>query len=225
MNRTLSLSQDGDINSRENTAASAADGLRVGRRNRLGLGLHVRRKLTRRSLRSHRADLPLLLSRPDPSSHRPSCSSTARAIAPRTWSTPGSISPRKRKPSCWLRSCPATPNSRMPPLASSAAWLRTRVRSLASTRSACICSEIRVGGYLAFDGAMFESQYFAAVAVHANRIADEYTGILARAQRKTPIGDLYRRSRPVFHRCQRGEDPRPPAQVRISRALCRTDKS
>ncbi len=44
-----------------------------------------------------------------------------------------------------------------------------------------------MGGYLAFDGAMFESQYFAAVAVHANRIADEYTGILARAQRKTPI--------------------------------------
>jgi poly(3-hydroxybutyrate) depolymerase len=43
-----------------------------------------------------------------------------------------------------------------------------------------------MGGYLAFDGAMFESQYFAAVAVHAN-IADEYTGILARAQRKTPI--------------------------------------
>ena len=44
-----------------------------------------------------------------------------------------------------------------------------------------------MGGYLAFDGAMFESQYFAAVAVHANRIADESTGILAHAQRKTPI--------------------------------------
>ncbi len=44
-----------------------------------------------------------------------------------------------------------------------------------------------MGGYLAFDAAMFESQYFAAVAVHANRIADEYTGIVARAQRKTPI--------------------------------------
>jgi poly(3-hydroxybutyrate) depolymerase len=44
-----------------------------------------------------------------------------------------------------------------------------------------------MGGYLAFDGAMFESQYFAAVAVHANRIAEEYTGIVARAQRKTPI--------------------------------------
>jgi poly(3-hydroxybutyrate) depolymerase len=44
-----------------------------------------------------------------------------------------------------------------------------------------------MGGYLAFDGAMFESQYFAAVAVHANRIADEYAGIHARAQRKTPI--------------------------------------
>jgi predicted esterase len=44
-----------------------------------------------------------------------------------------------------------------------------------------------MGGYLAFDGAMFESQYFAAVAVHANRIADEYTGIVAQAKRKTPI--------------------------------------
>lgn len=44
-----------------------------------------------------------------------------------------------------------------------------------------------MGGYLAFDAAMFESQYFAAVAVHANRIADEYTGIVARARRRTPI--------------------------------------
>ena len=44
-----------------------------------------------------------------------------------------------------------------------------------------------MGGYLAFDGAMFESQYFAAVAVHANRIAEDYVGIVARAQRKTPI--------------------------------------
>jgi poly(3-hydroxybutyrate) depolymerase len=44
-----------------------------------------------------------------------------------------------------------------------------------------------MGGYLAFDGAMFESQYFAAVAVHANRIAEDYVGIVERAQRKTPI--------------------------------------
>ena len=44
-----------------------------------------------------------------------------------------------------------------------------------------------MGGYLAFDGAMFESQYFAAVAVHANRIAPEYEWIVSRAQRKTPI--------------------------------------
>lgn len=44
-----------------------------------------------------------------------------------------------------------------------------------------------MGGYLAFDGAMFDSQYFSAVAVHANRIADDYIGIVARAQRKTPI--------------------------------------
>jgi len=44
-----------------------------------------------------------------------------------------------------------------------------------------------MGGYLAYDAAMFESQYFAAVAVHAMRIAEEYSGIIAKAQRKTPI--------------------------------------
>lgn len=44
-----------------------------------------------------------------------------------------------------------------------------------------------MGGYLAYDGAMFESKYFAAVAVHAMRIADDYTSILNRAERKTPI--------------------------------------
>src|SRR5271165_3048835 len=44
-----------------------------------------------------------------------------------------------------------------------------------------------MGGYLAYDSAMFESQYFAAVAVHAMRIADEYAWIVDRAQRKTPI--------------------------------------
>ena len=44
-----------------------------------------------------------------------------------------------------------------------------------------------MGGYLAYDTAMFESQYFAAVAVHAMRIADDYTWIVTRAQRKTPI--------------------------------------
>jgi poly(3-hydroxybutyrate) depolymerase len=44
-----------------------------------------------------------------------------------------------------------------------------------------------MGGYLAYDAAMFESQYFAAVAVHAMRIADEYRWIVERAQRKMPI--------------------------------------
>jgi predicted esterase len=44
-----------------------------------------------------------------------------------------------------------------------------------------------MGGYLAYDGAMFESQYFAAIAVHAMRIADDYEWIVTRAQRKTPI--------------------------------------
>jgi predicted esterase len=44
-----------------------------------------------------------------------------------------------------------------------------------------------MGGYLAYDGAMFESKYFAAIAVHAMRIADDYTWIINRAERKTPI--------------------------------------
>jgi poly(3-hydroxybutyrate) depolymerase len=44
-----------------------------------------------------------------------------------------------------------------------------------------------MGGYLAYDGAMLESEYFAAVAVHAMCIADDYTWIVDRAQRKTPV--------------------------------------
>jgi len=44
-----------------------------------------------------------------------------------------------------------------------------------------------MGGYLAYDAAMFESRYFAAVAVHAMRIADDYISIVDHAQRKTPI--------------------------------------
>ncbi|HEY6370615.1 MAG TPA: hypothetical protein VIX37_08545 [Candidatus Sulfotelmatobacter sp.] len=41
--------------------------------------------------------------------------------------------------------------------------------------------ENSTGGYLAFDSAMFESQYFVAVAVHANRIAEDYVDIVQRA--------------------------------------------
>jgi poly(3-hydroxybutyrate) depolymerase len=44
-----------------------------------------------------------------------------------------------------------------------------------------------MGGYLAFDAAMFESEYFAAVVAHAAGIDDDYAGILARARRKIPI--------------------------------------
>lgn len=44
-----------------------------------------------------------------------------------------------------------------------------------------------MGGYLAFDAAMFESRYFAAVAVHGMKIADDYKWIVSRAERKTPI--------------------------------------
>ena len=44
-----------------------------------------------------------------------------------------------------------------------------------------------MGGYLAYDAAMFDSEYFAAVAVHAMRIDPDYTSIVDRARRKTPI--------------------------------------
>lgn len=50
-----------------------------------------------------------------------------------------------------------------------------------------------VGGYLAYDAAVFGSEFFAAVAVHAAAIAEEYVGILDHARRKIPfaiyIGD------------------------------------
>jgi poly(3-hydroxybutyrate) depolymerase len=44
-----------------------------------------------------------------------------------------------------------------------------------------------MGGYLAYDAAMFESDYFAAVAVHAAAIDPDFDGILAKAARKIPI--------------------------------------
>ena len=43
-----------------------------------------------------------------------------------------------------------------------------------------------MGGYLAYDGANVESEFFAAVAVHAMGIADDYRWILSHATRKTP---------------------------------------
>jgi poly(3-hydroxybutyrate) depolymerase len=44
-----------------------------------------------------------------------------------------------------------------------------------------------MGGYLAYDAAMFQSEFFAAVAAHAMGIADDYRWIVQRAKRKTPI--------------------------------------
>jgi poly(3-hydroxybutyrate) depolymerase len=44
-----------------------------------------------------------------------------------------------------------------------------------------------MGGYLAYDAAMFDSDLFAAVAVHAMHIEERYSGIVTRATRKTPI--------------------------------------
>ena len=44
-----------------------------------------------------------------------------------------------------------------------------------------------MGGYLAYDAAMFESRYFAAVGVHGMRLAEEYAWIVGKAERKIPI--------------------------------------
>jgi predicted esterase len=55
-----------------------------------------------------------------------------------------------------------------------------------------------MGGYLAFDAAMFESNYFAAVAVHGMKIADDYAWIVDRAARKTPIS-IYIGDHDQFH--------------------------
>lgn len=44
-----------------------------------------------------------------------------------------------------------------------------------------------MGGYLAYDAALLDSDYFAAAAVHAMGIADDYASIIERATRKIPI--------------------------------------
>jgi poly(3-hydroxybutyrate) depolymerase len=44
-----------------------------------------------------------------------------------------------------------------------------------------------MGGYLAYDGALLDSDYFAAAAIHAMGIADEYASIVRHATRKIPI--------------------------------------
>jgi poly(3-hydroxybutyrate) depolymerase len=44
-----------------------------------------------------------------------------------------------------------------------------------------------MGGYLAYDGAMLDSGFFAAAAIHAMGIADDYNWIVQRATRKIPI--------------------------------------
>ncbi len=44
-----------------------------------------------------------------------------------------------------------------------------------------------MGGYLAFDAAMFDSDIFAAAAIHASSIDPDYVSILDQAKRKIPI--------------------------------------
>ena len=64
-----------------------------------------------------------------------------------------------------------------------------------------------MGGYLAFDGAMLASEYFAAVAVHANHIDAQYIGIVDKATRKTPIA-LYIGDHDQFFTVQQVEQTR-----------------
>lgn len=44
-----------------------------------------------------------------------------------------------------------------------------------------------MGGYLAYDAALLDSGYYAAAAIHAMGIADEYASLVDRATRKLPI--------------------------------------
>ena len=44
-----------------------------------------------------------------------------------------------------------------------------------------------MGGYLAFDAAMFDSESYAGIAVYANGITDDYASIVDRAKRKIPV--------------------------------------
>jgi len=44
-----------------------------------------------------------------------------------------------------------------------------------------------MGGYLGFDTAMYQSEYFAAAAIHGSDIADDYVAILKQAKRKIPL--------------------------------------
>jgi dienelactone hydrolase len=44
-----------------------------------------------------------------------------------------------------------------------------------------------MGGYLTYDAAMLDSQFYAAAAVHAMMISPEYDGIVEKATRKIPI--------------------------------------
>jgi poly(3-hydroxybutyrate) depolymerase len=61
-----------------------------------------------------------------------------------------------------------------------------------------------MGGYLGYDAAMLQSNYFAAAAIHAMGISEDYYWIVGKAERKTPIAsyigdgeqpDLYEKAR------------------------------
>jgi len=77
-----------------------------------------------------------------------------------------------------------------------------------------------MGGYLAYDGAMFESKYFAAIAVHAMRIADEYEWIVGRARRKIPIAIYIGDHDQFFSQGECAEDAGPSEEGGLSSSLC-----
>ena len=76
-----------------------------------------------------------------------------------------------------------------------------------------------MGGYLAYDAATLDSEYFAAVAVHAMGIAEEYVSIVRPGQTQDSDRDLHRRPRPVGPHHPRPAHPGSSAQSRIPSSL------
>ncbi len=58
------------------------------------------------------------------------------------------------------------------------------------------------GGYLAYDGATLDSEFYAAIAVHGMEINPDYTWIVTKAKRKTPIA-IYIGDRDEFFSVER----------------------
>jgi poly(3-hydroxybutyrate) depolymerase len=73
-----------------------------------------------------------------------------------------------------------------------------------------------MGGYLGYDAAMLQSKYFAAAAIHAMGISEDYYWIIGRAERKMPVAiyvgdsenpDLYDQARKTRDRLRKENFP------------------